>query len=336
MTELIADSLAIMLGGADPKLLTKTVTENDTYRAQDEPVPSGEPKYDGYSQFTVNVPTYEEEYEAMLECFNDMSDVIEEDTGERPADCEEAITAVEGIIEEKDQEKQRADEAEEEAEKYEECCVNVSVYIDSRQTPEEKEEEEDIEEEHPEIEEHPDIKTIVGVILGDDDFDDEVPIGDDKSPKKFIRLVAADCVVSWMIDYGKFEVKQRNNTYRGTCSCGWTNVKITQTTVDFTTMTISRSTYTTGGWDTTNGANFWGTDGRISDREAAQLDDETYNAYVASYEGWFIAHNWKTECMRLSYQTAGVPAQRRVSIEFVQSSSNGSSYAYDYYQSQWY
>jgi hypothetical protein len=54
-----------------------------------------------------------------------MADVIEEDTGERPADCEEAITAVEGIIEEKDQEKQRADEAEAEVEKYEECCQEV-------------------------------------------------------------------------------------------------------------------------------------------------------------------------------------------------------------------
>ena len=135
MTELIADSLAIMLGGADPKLTTKTVTENGTYRAQDEPVPQGEDKYDGYSQFTaalplitksitengtyvaadepvaagapavagysavtVNVPTYEEEYEEMLAC----QQRIAAQLGLTPPyDCDDISEAIEeqtGII----------------------------------------------------------------------------------------------------------------------------------------------------------------------------------------------------------------------------------------------
>lgn len=96
---------ALTCGGGKPKLTTKTVTENGTYKAQDEPVGQGEKKYDGYSQFTcalplitksivengtyaaadepvaagapavagysavtVNVPSYEEEYEEMLAC----------------------------------------------------------------------------------------------------------------------------------------------------------------------------------------------------------------------------------------------------------------------------
>lgn len=63
-------------GGA--KLTTKTVTENGTYRAQDEPVGQGEKKYDGYSQFTANIRTYEEEYEQALEDLEEALEKLDE------------------------------------------------------------------------------------------------------------------------------------------------------------------------------------------------------------------------------------------------------------------
>ena len=90
--------------------MIKTITANDTYKAEDEPVEQGEPKYDGYSQVTVQVPTYKDEYDAMLECFDDMADVIEDATGEKPEDCQEAIAAVQGIIEDLDTMKSGFDE----------------------------------------------------------------------------------------------------------------------------------------------------------------------------------------------------------------------------------
>lgn len=49
-------TLVSLLMGGDPKLKAKTVYENGTYRAADEPVGQGEAKYDGYSQFTAALP----------------------------------------------------------------------------------------------------------------------------------------------------------------------------------------------------------------------------------------------------------------------------------------
>ena len=111
------------------KLTTKTITDNGTYKAKDEPVSQDEKKYDGYSEVTVNlalgtktivsndtypasadslkgyssvtvnVPTYEQEYEAMLECFDDVADIIEENTGTRPQDCAGVKDALEDAYE---------------------------------------------------------------------------------------------------------------------------------------------------------------------------------------------------------------------------------------------
>lgn len=105
MTELIGDSLAIMLS-KEPKLTTKTVTANGTYKAADEPVSQGADKYDGYSQFTANIRTYEDELAealaalaAMQDCFDDVADIIEENTGVRPEDCDDVKDALEDAYE---------------------------------------------------------------------------------------------------------------------------------------------------------------------------------------------------------------------------------------------
>ena len=115
----IAIGMLMRKGGGN--LTTKEITENGTYTAKDEPVPQGQKKYDGYSEVTVNVsggevdvktitengtyvaedddlygysqvdvdvPTYEDEIEAI-------KDVIEEETGERPEDPEDVIDAIE-------------------------------------------------------------------------------------------------------------------------------------------------------------------------------------------------------------------------------------------------
>lgn len=76
-----SDGIAVgMLFGkkGSAKLTTKTVTENGTYRAQDEPVGQGEKKYDGYSQFTANIRTYEEEYEQALEDLEEALEKLDE------------------------------------------------------------------------------------------------------------------------------------------------------------------------------------------------------------------------------------------------------------------
>ena len=63
--DLISDSLAIMLdggGGGTPAVMDeKTITENGEYYARDET-----PPLDGYNKVTVNVETYEEEYQEMF------------------------------------------------------------------------------------------------------------------------------------------------------------------------------------------------------------------------------------------------------------------------------
>lgn len=76
--DLISDSLAIMLdgsgGGGTPAVLDeKTITENGVYYPRDET-----PPLDGYNKVTVNVETYEEEYEEMKECCDEVLEVIQQ------------------------------------------------------------------------------------------------------------------------------------------------------------------------------------------------------------------------------------------------------------------
>ena len=104
MTDLIGASLAIMLGGGKGKLTTKLVTENGTYRAQDEPVEQGEKKYDGYSSFIAAVPTYEEELEealeeldALKECQAEVIALLAEKTGITAETCEQIKELIEEI-----------------------------------------------------------------------------------------------------------------------------------------------------------------------------------------------------------------------------------------------
>lgn len=75
--DLISDSLAIMLdgsGGGTPAVLDeKTITDNGVYYPRDET-----PPLDGYNKVTVNVETYEEEYEEMKECCDEVVEVIQQ------------------------------------------------------------------------------------------------------------------------------------------------------------------------------------------------------------------------------------------------------------------
>ena len=75
--DLISDSLAIMLdgsGGGTPAVLDeKTITENGVYYPRNET-----PPLDGYNKVTVNVETYEEEYEEMKECCDEVVEVIQQ------------------------------------------------------------------------------------------------------------------------------------------------------------------------------------------------------------------------------------------------------------------
>lgn len=71
------------------KTMTKTITENGTYNAEDEPVEEGEKKYDGYSSVTVEVPSYEEEYEALKQCQEEVIGLIAEITGITAQDCDD-------------------------------------------------------------------------------------------------------------------------------------------------------------------------------------------------------------------------------------------------------
>ena len=90
------------------KLTTKTITDNGTYKAKDEPVGQDEKKYDGYSEVTVNlalgtktivsndtypasadslkgyssvtvnVPTYEQEYQDALDRIEELEEQLDE------------------------------------------------------------------------------------------------------------------------------------------------------------------------------------------------------------------------------------------------------------------
>ena len=63
--DLISDSLAIMLdgsGGGSAVLDEKTITDNGVYYPRDET-----PRLDGYNKVTVNVETYEEEHEEIID-----------------------------------------------------------------------------------------------------------------------------------------------------------------------------------------------------------------------------------------------------------------------------
>lgn len=92
------------------KLTTKTITDNGTYKAKDEPVGQDEKKYDGYSEVTVNlalgtktivsndtypasadslkgyssvtvnVPTYEQEYQDALDRIEELEEQLDEMT----------------------------------------------------------------------------------------------------------------------------------------------------------------------------------------------------------------------------------------------------------------
>ena len=66
-----ASLMAAVSQGGGANLGTKTITANGTYTAQTD-------GYDGYSSVTVIVPTYEEEYEEMLECCEEVKEKLKE------------------------------------------------------------------------------------------------------------------------------------------------------------------------------------------------------------------------------------------------------------------
>lgn len=129
----------------EAKLGTKTATQNGTYTASSE-----SPALDGYSEFTVSVPiesatftdngtytaqnggynpvivdvdTYEDEYQALLQCSQQVAAAVGAITGTVPQDCSEILDAVTNDIPEIIAEK------EEEIEEYEECCDDVKEAV---------------------------------------------------------------------------------------------------------------------------------------------------------------------------------------------------------------
>lgn len=86
-------------GGGSAILDEKTIAENGVYYPRDET-----PRLDGYNKVTVNVETYEEEYEEMKECCDDVLEVIQQyDPDYDPTDPtaptipEEIADVIEGV-----------------------------------------------------------------------------------------------------------------------------------------------------------------------------------------------------------------------------------------------
>lgn len=327
MTELIADSLAIMLGGADPKLTTKTVTENGTYRAADEPVQQGEDKYDGYSQFTANVSTYEDEYEAMLECFDDMADVIEEATGTRPADCEEAIEAVEGMIDEIDKYKAK--------EEIEDEFNTGEPDPDVEQATEEAEEEEQEEyddETKAVIEEVANTPTYPqdpsAPTYPEDIFPEDTP---DMNGKKFLHLVGDDQIACWCIEYGEFRGVYRDQTYKAFGSAGFPDIKVTEYIIRLhSPLTYTKTVKNTGAWKALNRYepmpwSDWGT----SYAEVSAMSYEEWSAFWASKRSWLETRSRPLGLITTTYETDSSTGKRRPRMSFFQDAPNGGSYTYD-------
>lgn len=138
-------TIGMLMGRKEAKLGTKAVDHNGTYTASSE-----SPALDGYSVFTVSVPiesatftdngtytaqnggyspvivdvdTYEDEYQALLQCSQQVAAAVGAITGTVPQDCSEILDAVTNdipeIIAEKD----------EEIEEYEECCDDVKEAV---------------------------------------------------------------------------------------------------------------------------------------------------------------------------------------------------------------
>lgn len=86
-----ASLMAAVGGGGGANLSNATFTANDTY------YPTA--PLDGWDQVTVNVPTYEDEYEALLECQEHVINALKKWWGNDfdPQDCDDIVDAIENI-----------------------------------------------------------------------------------------------------------------------------------------------------------------------------------------------------------------------------------------------
>lgn len=104
-----------------------TFTQNGTYTAQ-----SG-----GYSPVVVDVDTYEDEYQALLQCSQQVAAAVGAITGTVPQDCSEILDAVTNdipaIIDQLEEDvreaEQEAEDAKEEAEECKQCKAQVVAKI---------------------------------------------------------------------------------------------------------------------------------------------------------------------------------------------------------------
>lgn len=136
-------AIGMLMGKKEAKLGTKTVDHNSVYNASDDdldgydvvtvavPIESATftdngtytAQNGGYSPVIVDVDTYEDEYQALLQCSQQVAAAVGAITGTVPQDCSEILDAVTNdipeIIAEKD----------EEIEEYEECCDDVKEAV---------------------------------------------------------------------------------------------------------------------------------------------------------------------------------------------------------------
>ena len=152
---LVEAALAIMAAGGETG--AKTITANGVYNASDDDLDGYDPvtvavpiesatftnngtytaQNGGYSPVIVDVDTYEDEYQALLQCSQQVAAAVGAITGTVPQDCSEILDAVTNdipaIIDQLEEDvreaEQEAEDAKEEAEECKQCKAQVVAKI---------------------------------------------------------------------------------------------------------------------------------------------------------------------------------------------------------------